>query len=115
MRARKDESKGNQALLASELLTRVCSRACWELDLLRKAMTQCTNVLLKDLTNFAKLQHEKFQLEFESKVSELKKLASWSTAKTSGCESLLLSLAAKSNSEEVDSKSLTPPKMISPK
>ena len=117
MKAQEDEIKGHQALLTGELMMRVRDGMHRELDLLHKTMTQCADVLLKDPTNeFAKLQHEKFQLKFESKMSELEKSASRSTTNISGCKrSLLLDLTAETDSDNDDAKSLAPPKAISPK
>ena len=118
LKAQEDEIKGNHALLTGELMMRVCGRMHCELDLLHEIMTKCADVLLKDPTNeFAKLQHEKFQLKFESKMSELEKSAAQSAIKISGGKwSLLLNLTAESDSDDNNNaKIFTPPKTIPPK
>ena len=121
VKAKEDELKRQVALASSELLMRVRDGMHKELDLLHKSMSQWADVLLKDPTNeFAKSQHKKFQLKFESKMSESEKLASRSAVKISRREqSLLLDLTAESDSDDSDnSKGLglaqTPPKAISP-
>ena len=113
VKAKEDEIKSQHPLASSELMMRVRDGMHWELDLLHETMTQCADVLLKDPTNeFAELQHEKFQLKFESKMSELERLASQRAA-------TILDMTADSdshdNDDDNDTKCFTPPTTITPK
>ena len=111
VKAKEDELKTQVALASSELLMRVRDGMHKELDLLHKTMTQCADVLLKDPTNeFAKLQHEKFQLKFETKLSELERSASQSAATI-----LDLTADSDSNDDDDDTKRFNPPTTITPK
>ena len=111
VKAKEDELKTQVALASSELLMRVRDGMHKELDLLHKTMTQCADVLLKDPTNeFAKRQHEKFQLKFETKLGELERSASQSAATI-----LDLTADSDSNDDDDDTKRFTPPTTITPK
>ena len=114
VKAQEDEIKSQHALVTGEHMMRVRDGMHRELDLPHETMSQCAGgVLLKDPTNqLAKLQHEKFQLNFESKMSELGKSAS----QPEHCkQSLFLDLVAESDSGNSGTKIFTPPKAISPK
>ena len=67
-------------------------------------------------SEFAKLKHEKIQLKFESKMSELGKSASKSAAKMSSCKQpLSLDLTVESGSNDSDTKIFIPPRACATK